>query len=98
VELLFIIVIAAGIGLIARYVVPGRDDYGILLLPSTAAVATAIVWVALVWAGLTFDGGWIWVAGVGTAVVVSVLVALLLPRRRRDADARMLDRLLAARG
>ena len=51
-ELLFVTVIGAGIGLIVRYVLPSRGTYGVLLVPAISAAATAITWVALLWAGL----------------------------------------------
>ena len=92
-ELLFVTVIGAGVGAIIRYALPRRGSYGSLLLPAIAAAVTSIVWVALLWLGLTFDGGWIWVASLGTSTIVSILVALLLPRARNRADADMLTRL-----
>lgn len=92
-ELLFVTVIGAGIGLLARYLFPQRGTYGVLLLPAIAAAVTAIVWVALLWAGLTFDGTWIWVASLGAAIVASLVTVLVLPRRRDEADARLLKEL-----
>lgn len=86
-ELIFVTVIGVALGLIVRYTVPGRQTHGILLLPALGGVVTAAVWVGLVWLGWTFDGGWIWVASLGAAVVVCLLVAALLPRRRRAHDA-----------
>ena len=69
-ELLFVTVIGASLGLIARYLLPSRGTYGALLLPAVSGVATAVVWVALLWVGLTFDGTWIWVASLAAAVIV----------------------------
>jgi hypothetical protein len=96
-ELLFVTVIGAGIGLGLRYLVPQHSSYGVLLLPAVAAAATAIVWVALLWAGLTFDGTWIWVASLAAAGAASIAVALLLPRRRAEADARLFTELSGAK-
>lgn len=92
-ELVYVTVIGAAIGLLARYVLPGRRTYGILLLPAAAAAVTATVWAALVWAGWKFDGGWIWVASLGAALVTSVLIPLLLPRYRDAHDERRLEHL-----
>ena len=39
-ELVYVTVIGAAIGLLARYVLPGRRTYGILLLPAAAAAAS----------------------------------------------------------
>ena len=66
-ELLFVLVIAAAIGGIVRYVLPGRRSHGLLLLPAVDVVATAILWVGLTWLGWSVPG-WldvIVVAGVG---------------------------------
>lgn len=92
-ELIFVTVIAASIGGLVRYLLPGRDAYGILLLPAVAAATTAAVWVALVWLGLTFDGGWIWVISIAAGTIVPIVLALVLPGRRRAADDAMFARL-----
>lgn len=96
-ELLFIIVIAASIGMIARYSLPQRRTYGAFLVPAFATVAATIVWVALLWAGQTFDGGWIWVASITAAVAASLFAALALPKRRKQADAHLLSQLTGAK-
>jgi uncharacterized membrane protein YeaQ/YmgE (transglycosylase-associated protein family) len=92
-ELVYVTVIGAAIGLLARYVLPGRHTYGILLLPSAAAAVTSTVWVGLVWAGWKFDGGWIWAVSLAAAIVTSVLIPLLLPRYRTTHDARLMHHL-----
>jgi quaternary ammonium compound-resistance protein SugE len=96
VELLFVTLIAFCIGLLFRYIVPGRDTYGLVLLPSIAAAATAIVWVILTWVGWKFDGGWIWVASLAVGGVISLVLALLLPRSRHTNDQELLARLSRA--
>lgn len=92
-ELLYATVIAGCVGVLVRYLLPGRDTYGILLLPALAAAVTAAVWVILVWFGWTFDGTWIWVAGLGAGIVTALVVALVLPGRRRASDAELLEKL-----
>lgn len=96
-ELLYVAVIGAFIGLPIRYLLPGRDSYGLFLLPAVGAATTAVVWVVLVWVGLKFDGGWIWVAALGAAVVASILVGLLLVRGRAISDERRLHHLSGGR-
>lgn len=86
-ELIFATIIGVGIGTVLRYLIPGRETYGILLLPAIGGIVTAVVWVGLVWLGWGFDGGWIWVVSLGAAGVVCILVAVLLPRLRRQSDA-----------
>ncbi|MGV8883348.1 MAG: hypothetical protein ACOH19_14460 [Rhodoglobus sp.] len=92
-ELFFVTVIGACIGAIVRYTLPQRHAYGAFLLPAIGAIVAAVVWVALLWAGLTFDGTWIWVAAVGASILAPVVVAVLLPRRRAESDARLLEKL-----
>jgi hypothetical protein len=95
-ELLFVTLIAFCIGLLARYTLPGRAEYGVVLIPSIAAIATAIVWEVLLWIGWKFDGGWIWVVSLGVAVVVSLVLGLTLPRARRNSDNELLQKLSRA--
>jgi len=87
-ELVYAAVIGAGIGVLLRYVLPGRTTYGILLLPAVGGIVTCVVWVALTWLGLATDWLWLlWVASLGGAAVVSAIVALAVSRRRESADA-----------
>ena len=96
-ELLFVTVIAAGIGLLVRTAVPGRNEYGLLLIPAVSAAVTAAVWVALVWLGLTFDGGWIWAISLVLGGAAALAFAVLLPRRREKHDERMLQSLMSGK-
>jgi len=96
-ELVYVTVIGAAIGLLARYLLPGRRTYGLLLLPCAAAAVTATVWVGLVWAGWKFDGGWIWAVSLAAATVTSILIPVLLPRYRDSHDAQRLHHLSAGK-
>ncbi len=89
-EIVYVTVVGAGIGLLLRYLLPGREVYGVALLPALGAAVTAAVWVGLTWLGWKADGGWIWLAALGGATLVSLVVALVLSRRRHAADAREL--------
>lgn len=86
----------AAIGLGLRYLLPGRDTQGALLLPAIGAIGAAVVWAAMTWLGWTFDGGWIWVLSLAASAVVAVAVDLLLARSRTAGDARMLQTLSRA--
>jgi hypothetical protein len=93
-ELLFVLVISAGLGLGVRFASGnGRTSYGITLVPAISVAVTGIVWVALLWLGFTFDGGWIWLISLVVGPVVALIVALRLPRARANADRAMLTRL-----
>ena len=92
-ELLFVTLGGAILGLGLRYVLRGRERYGVLLLPAIGAIVASAVWAGLTWAGWKFDGGWIWVVSLAAAGVVSIIVALQLSRSRRIGDADLLERL-----
>jgi hypothetical protein len=93
-ELLFVVVIAAGIGLLVRTLVRGNDTYGAALIPSVSAAIAAVVWVFLLWVPrFTFDGGWIWVISLVLAAAASLALAIVLPRNRAAADRALLTKL-----
>jgi hypothetical protein len=95
-ELLFVVLIAFIMGLIAHYTLPGRDTYGSLLVPSIAAVVSSVIWVALLWAGWKFDGGWIWAVSLVAGGLVALAISLTIPRTRRTGDKALLQRLSRA--
>jgi hypothetical protein len=96
-ELLFVILIAAGLGFIAHYTLPGRDTRGALLLGAASAGVAAVIWVSLLWLGFTFDGGWIWLISLVAGGVAALVLALVLPRRRHAADRALLTKLSGGR-
>ena len=85
-EILFVFLIAASLGLIVRVSVPGRDRSGIVLVPAIAAGVGTLAWVAFTWLGWAWDGGVIWWVSLGLAAGVSVLAALWLGRTRAAHD------------
>lgn len=89
-ELLFVALGGAIIGLAARYLLPHRHTHGSVLVPALGVMVSSALWVALTWAGLKWDGGWIWwITLVGTAVVV-VIADLVIGRVRTAGDDRLL--------
>ena len=96
-ELLFVVLIAAGIGFVAHYTIPGRNTRGALLLAAISAGIAAIVWEALLWLGFTFDGGWIWAISLTVGGLAAIIAAVALPSRRRTADRALLTRLSGGR-
>jgi len=96
VELLFVTLISFCIGLGARYALPGRDTYGVALIPAIAAAVTAVVWVGLTWLGWKFDGGWIWAVSLAAGAAISLVLALVVPRLRHGYDDMMLQQLSRA--
>ena len=95
-ELLFVALGGAILGLAARYGLPRRDTHGALLVPAVGSIAASVVWAALTWVGLKFDGGWIWVASLAVAGIVAALASAFLGRHRRASDAKLLTKLSGA--
>lgn len=93
-ELLFVALGGALIGLIVRYSLPGRATQGAVLIPAFATGLASVVWVALTWLGLKWDGGWIWWVTFAIAAAVTVGVDLLLTRQRQQGDTALLHTLM----
>jgi hypothetical protein len=91
-EIVYAVVVGAGAALLLRFLLPGRDTYGSALLPAIGAAATAAIWAGMSWLGFDFESswGWLWLASVGGAIVLSLVVGLLLGTRRTRHDAREL--------
>ena len=93
-ELLFVVLIAAGISAIPRYILPHRYTYGSALLPAVGAAVASVVWSALSWLSWPFDGGWIWWVSLGAAGLVALILPLAIAPPRRRHDEALFARLL----
>ena len=96
-ELVFVVLIAAGVGFALPYLLRGRETYGIVLPAAVAAAVSSVVWAGLTWLGFAFDGGWIWVISLGAGILAALVIALTVPRRRREADRALLSALSGGR-
>ena len=67
-----------------------------MLVPAIGTVAASVLWVALTWLGLDWANGWIWWVSLVGSAVASVVLNLVISRRRIHADQRMLQRLANA--
>lgn len=92
-ELLFVTLGGAILGLAARYALPRRQTYGTVVVPAIGAGVAAVVWVGLTWLGWAWDGGWIWVVSLVLAGVAAVASALLIGPRRERSDTALFERL-----
>lgn len=92
-ELLFVTLGGAILGLAARYALPRRLTHGSVLVPAVGAGSAALAWVALTWLGWAWDGGWIWWVSFVISAAASVVVDVVLGRRREAADLAMLHRI-----
>ena len=92
-ELLFVALGGAIVGLAARYFLPGRDCHGAALVPAVGTAVASVVWVALTWLGWEWDGGWIWWVALVLSAAAAVTVDVLLHVRRAQGDRELQQRL-----
>lgn len=95
-ELLFVMIGGAILGMIARYSAPQRTTHGSLLVPAIGSAVAGIVWAGLTRLGWRFDGGWIWVVSLLLAAAVATLAGVILGRRRTASDSKLLTTLIKA--
>jgi ABC-type branched-subunit amino acid transport system permease subunit len=94
VELLFVALGGAILGLAVRYTLPHRTTQGWALLPAIGTAAASVFWVVLTWFGLKWDQGWIWWISLGLAAATVVVVDIMVTKRRIRADQLMLMSLM----
>jgi quaternary ammonium compound-resistance protein SugE len=90
-ELLFITLGGAILGLLARYTLPKRYTYGVVLMPAIGASAASLVWVSLTWLDFWWNNGLIWWLSLLTPAIILPGVTLLLVRSRDRSDNAALE-------
>lgn len=85
-ELLFVALGGAIIGLIAHYSLSGPIRRGVLVLPAVATALIALLWEALTWAGLAYSDFLIWSISFGVTAIVAFGLGVILGRRRTQSD------------
>jgi hypothetical protein len=95
-ELLFVTLGGAIIGLGFGYLLPKHGTYGTLLLPGIGAISAAVLWEAFTWLGWKYSGGWIWVVALVGSGVVAAVVGILVGRTRARGDVELLGQLSKA--
>ena len=79
-EIAFLVVYAAILGLVAPYVGLKSDKYGSLVPSAAAFLAGAVLWTILTWVGMSHTDGWIW-----TIVMVAMPAAMWFGPKRIEA-------------
>lgn len=81
-ELAFILIYGALLGLMAPYLLTGKENYGVLLAPALALVYGFGSWTLLTWLGLSYNDFWIWaISMLGMPVVMILGVRFIRARR-----------------
>lgn len=89
-ELLFIALGGAIVGLAAHYALPWRRERGVLVVPAVGVIVASLVWLGLTVLGWPWDGGWIWAVTLAVATALSIVTATSLGRVRAASDERRL--------
>lgn len=92
-ELLFVALGGAIIGLIAHYALSGQVRRGVVLLPALATALISILWEGLTWAGLAYGDFLIWGIAFGITAIVTFGAGVILGRRRTFADDEFFSKL-----
>lgn len=93
-EIAFILVYGSLLGLMAPYIIAGKENYGVLLAPAIALVYGFVTWTICTWIGLSYNDFWIWaitMLGMPAAMIFGVIFV----RQRRlakDPVAALLSR------
>jgi uncharacterized membrane protein YeaQ/YmgE (transglycosylase-associated protein family) len=85
-EVVLIVTFGGLLGLALRYIVPGREHHGFAVMPSAGVIFGSLGWLFAIWVGLDASGPWGWVVALGLAVVGTVALGIVLPRRRTQED------------
>jgi len=85
-ELLFVALGGAIIGLIAHFSLSGPVRRGIIVLPAAATAVISLLWEGLTWAGLSSGDFLIWGVSFAVAAVVAFGLGIILGRRRTVSD------------
>lgn len=94
-ELVLIVTFAALIGGALRYVIPGRDRHGLVLLPAFTVAIAAILWSSAVWLGLGPSTVWPWLVALLPAAIATIWLGIVLPKQRDREDEQLFAELTA---
>jgi hypothetical protein len=85
-ELVLVVTFSGLIGLMLRYLIPGRALHGLFVLPATGIIGGSLAWAIAVWVGLDPAGIWSWIVALGLSAAAPLALGILLPKRRQAAD------------
>jgi hypothetical protein len=60
-NILFIVIYAGILGLVAPYVGVKSEHYGSYVPTGLAVVSGSVLWILLTWVGMPYDQAWIWI-------------------------------------
>ncbi len=85
-ELLFVALGGAIIGLIAHYSLSGSVRRGVIVLPAVSTAVISVLWEGLIWLGLPAGEFLIWGISFAASAIVAFGLGVVLSRRRTASD------------
>ena len=81
-EIIFILIYGSLLGLMAPYLLAGKENYGVLLAPGLSLVYGLVAWTVCTWSGLSYSDYWIWIITMlGMPLVMIVGVRIIRAER-----------------
>lgn len=87
-EILFILIYGALLGLISPYLLSGRENFGVLLAPALSLVYGFLIWTVLTWFGLSYNDYWIWTITLLGMPVVMILGVRFIRSSRVNSEVK----------
>lgn len=89
--ILLALIAACALGIAVHFVLPHRTLRGVALVPAVAAAAAAVIYTLMQWSGIGEDNGWLWLASILGAVIISAVAgyAITATRQRTDAEKKL---------
>jgi uncharacterized membrane protein YeaQ/YmgE (transglycosylase-associated protein family) len=85
IELVFILIYGSILGLMAPYLLPQNESYGVLLAPAIALVYGFASWTICTWFGLASSDYWIWTISM-IGMPAAMIIGIQLISRRRNSQ------------
>jgi uncharacterized membrane protein YeaQ/YmgE (transglycosylase-associated protein family) len=87
-EIVFILIYGSLLGLIAPYLLSGRENFGVLLAPALSLVFGFAVWSILTWCGLSYNDYWIWTVTLLGMPVVMIFGVRFIRAQRLNSETK----------
>jgi len=84
----FILIYGLILGLMAPYLLSGKENFGVLLAPALALVFGFAAWTIMIWFGMKTSDYWIWmITMLGMPLVMILGVRFVRSRRVKSETA-----------
>ena len=86
-NILFIVIYAGILGLVAPYVGVKSEHYGSYVPTALAVVSGSVLWILLTWVGMPYDQAWIWIIVMLGMPAAMWFGGKLIEKRRKEGKS-----------